>query len=93
MRFAAVCLIAFIPLAAQAALPPMYQNNKDLDVLVDWVKSHHRVVESLKMIDFQTLTVHFDEDCIAYFKREPVKNQMPGPAPPLRFDHATCPVE
>ena len=93
MRVPVFCLFILLSTSAQAALPPLYQNNKDFDVMVDWVRAHPQVMESLRRIDFETYTVHFGRDCEAIFTREPQKDAVPGPAPPLRFDNATCPVD
>ena len=50
----ALGLLLSLPLLAspaRAALPPQYQNAKDLDALVAFVKAHHRVIASLEGID------------------------------------------
>lgn len=74
-----------------AALPPRYQNERDLDVLVSFVHSHPEVLESLRSIDFDRMQVRYGSDCVAQFGRGEVP-PMPGPAPALRFESSTCPI-
>ena len=85
--------ILFIPLAAQAALPPAAQNSTDLRELVAFVEQHRKVVETLKLIDFQNYTIHFGEDCRAVFGRDKPKSNAPGPAPRLVFQHTNCELD
>jgi len=77
---------------ASAALPPVYQNAKDLDVMVAFVQQHRVVMESLRTIDLQNKTVHFGADCTARFDRAPRASPRPGPAAALEFRDATCAV-
>ena len=37
-----------------AALPPKYQNLKDLEVLVEFIKAHDMISSALKSIDLET---------------------------------------
>ena len=80
---------------AIAALPPQYQNVKDLEVMVNYVKTHPNVAATLKSIDLETKTVTFSEDCQITFERKPSTKPlgMVGPAEPLQFKATTCPVQ
>lgn len=77
--------------ATSAALPPRYQNQRDLEVLVSFVHAHPEVLESLRSIDFDRMQVRYGSDCVAQFGRGEVP-AMPGPAPALRFESSTCPI-
>lgn len=79
------------PLAALAALAPVHQNPKDLAVLVGFAHQHPQVMARLRAIDLEHLQVRFGEDCVAQFARAPAP-QQPGPASPLAFKDANCPV-
>lgn len=78
--------------SAFAALPPRYQNIKDLDVMVDYIKGHPEVASTLKSIDFLEYTIYFGDGCKAVFERKP--NTKPpgwvGPAGPLEFKESNC---
>ena len=80
---------------AKAALAPHYQNERDLDVITNFIKIHPTIMSGLKSIDFQKYTVYFGKDCIAVFGRE--STQKPpgwvGPADPLEFKNSNCPVD
>lgn len=80
---------------SEAALPPQYQNAKDLDVMVTFVHQRPRVMSSLRSIDFQSYTIHFGKDCQAVFGRAstPKPPGWAGPADPLEFKSSTCPVD
>ena len=41
-----------------AALPPQYQNAKDLDVMVEYVKAHPAVAAAIRSIDMQNYVIH-----------------------------------
>jgi hypothetical protein len=86
-------LLATLP--ASAALPPQYQNRRDLEVMLDFIQTHPRVEAGLNAIDLDDYTVRFGRDCIARFVREtsPKPPGWVGPADPLVFDSATCPVD
>jgi len=94
-----LCLAAVIAAApvtaAQAALPPDAQNSDDLDAMIAFVHENPTVLRTLRVIDVENLSVHWGEDCTAYFGRNAKENAepMPGPLPPLVFDHATCPID
>jgi hypothetical protein len=80
--------------ASHAALPPQYQNAKDLDVMVAFVKQHAVVMSSLRSLDLQAQVIHFGKDCQAVFGRAstPKPPGWAGPADPLEFKNSTCPV-
>lgn len=81
--------------AAEAALPPQYQNAKDLDVMVAYVRQKPRVMSSLRSLDLQAKIVYFDKDCQIVFGRAstPKPPGWAGPADPLEFKSSTCPVD
>lgn len=77
-----------------AALPPQYQNGKDLDVMVDYIKEHPEVASTLKSIDLSKYTIYFGDGCEAVFGRKSTI-KLPGwvgPADPLEFKELNCPV-
>lgn len=80
---------------ANAALPPQYQNAKDLDVMVDFLKGHELVMGSLQSIDIAHYVIHFGNGCQAVFGRafKFHPNGWVGPADPLEFKRSTCPVQ
>jgi len=82
-----------VPSPAVAALPPWAQMLNDLQVLVDFIAAHDEVAESLRLIDMESHTIHYDEDCMVVFVRGEVEEVMPGPAPDLEFSHSTCELE
>ncbi len=74
-----------------AALAPLYQNPKDLAVMLAFVQQHPQVMQSLRSIDLENQVVHFGDGCKAQFGRAAAP-AMPGPAPALVFKSASCPV-
>lgn len=88
----------FFAASAHAALPPDAQNMKDLGVMMDFIGAHPAVSRTVRQLDLDTNTVHWGDDCIAYFVRDVPEGgedsvPMPGPQPPLVFGHATCPID
>jgi len=80
---------------AYAALPPQYQNTKDMDVMVDFVKHHPVVAERLKSIDIHGFSIFYGGNCRAEFGRKAVF-YLPGwvgPAAPLEFKRSNCNVK
>lgn len=75
-----------------SALPPRYQNEKDLNVMVEFVKSHAIVMNGLSSIDFDAKIVHYNQKCKIYFKRKSAIHPKGwvGPAETLVFDRASC---
>jgi hypothetical protein len=90
-----ILMAAGVVSASNAALPPRYQNVKDLAVMVAFVRSHPLVASSLKSVDLDTYTVHYKGNCKAVFGRK-ARIRPPGwvgPAAPLEFKRSNCPVE
>ena len=91
-----MCLLTMVVVEpAQSALPPQYQNIKDLDVMVHFVKAHAMVAESLRRIDLDGHVILFGNDCKAQFGRKHVERPAgwAGPAEPLEFVKSNCPVD
>jgi hypothetical protein len=80
---------------AIAALPPQYQNIKDVEVMVNYVKANPDVAGTLKSIDLENKTINYGKDCQVSFERKPSTKPvaMVGPAEPLQFKAKTCPAE
>ncbi|MGB1309931.1 MAG: hypothetical protein ACPG47_01915 [Leucothrix sp.] len=80
---------------AYSALPPESQNEKDLDVMLSYVKAHPDVLSSLQAIDLGILTVYYGEGCSAEFTRKVVDRPKGwvGPAEPLVLKKNFCPEE
>ncbi|MBE9240892.1 hypothetical protein [Synechocystis salina] len=75
-----------------AALPPQYQNIKDLEVMVNYVKENPDVAATLKSIDLANQTINYGQDCQIRFERKPSNNPpgWVGPAEPLQFKAVNC---
>jgi hypothetical protein len=80
-------------MALHAALAPQYQNAKDLDFIVSYIKQHVAVSATLRLIDMQNHAVHFGAQCVVQFQRGEARSNAPGPAPSLEFKSANCPVD
>jgi hypothetical protein len=80
---------------AIAALPPRYQNIKDLSVMVDYIKEHPEIASSLKSIDFSEYAIYFGNDCKAVFGRKSTIKPpgWVGPADLLEFKESNCSVK
>lgn len=90
--------------AIYAALPPQYQNQADLQVMVDYVNQNEMVAVGLQYIDFNNKTVTYKQyiraakqhdknvwvTCIAKFDRREPEFKGPGPAGVLYFSSASC---
>ncbi len=81
------------PVSVSAALAPVYQNERDLGVMVEFVRSHPLVLESLRSIDLERRLVRYGGHCVAQFDRPRSATTMPGPAPALRYIGANCPIK
>lgn len=94
MRIVFVAMLV-LTMDAGAALEPRYQNMKDLDVMIHFIKQHPVVLSRLKSIDFQAFTIRFGNHCEVTFTRESIPRPpgWSGPADSLRFKHASCPVD
>jgi hypothetical protein len=88
-----LCALSATCTPLHAALAPQYQNAKDLDVMVSYVKQHDRVLATLRSISMRAYVIHFGDDCKVQFARAPSKSTAPGPAPNLVFESASCPVD
>lgn len=79
----------------QAASPLQVQNEKDLDLMLSYVKSHSEVLSSLQAIDLGVLTVYYGEGCSAEFTRKVVERPegWVGPAESLVLKKNFCPEE
>ncbi len=75
-----------------AALPPEHQNIKDLDVMVEFVKTHPKVAATIRKISVVDRKVYFGAGCKAVFVRKPSAHPAgwAGPAAPLVFKRSTC---
>ena len=90
-----IIFLSILLLAAQyafAALPPQYQNIRDLDVMVDYIKEHPEVASTLESIDFTEYAIHYGNGCKAIFKRKTTVRPpgWVGPAEPLEFKELNC---
>lgn len=91
-----IILLAFISVQlASAALPPQFQNTKDLKVMVAFIEAHPKISSSLESIDLKGFNVFYNGGCKASFSRK--KRIMPkgwvGPAATLEFIQSTCDIE
>ena len=77
---------------ASAALPPQYQNMKDLDVIVEYIREHPEVAAGLRSIDLGALTVYYGHHCKAVFGRKAIAKPpgWVGPADPLELKSSGC---
>ena len=92
-KFKFSCLaLCFFTGSAGAALPPDYQNEKDLLAIVSYIKSDHEVLSSLRLIDLPELTVYYGDSCRVQFARKLVKRDAGwvGPAEPIEFKAKEC---
>ena len=87
--------LLFVSQMTCAALPPKYQNMKDLNVIIEFIKRHELVLETLVTIDFKSYTVHYGKSCKAIFGRKhvPKPEGWVGPEDPLEFKHSNCEID
>jgi len=96
MKHVFLTLILLFGSVAEAALPPVYQNAKDLAVMVNFIENNEGVMEQLKVIDFENKKIHFGvfsaDECHVAFKREVQERPFGwvGPAGPLVHDYTMC---
>lgn len=96
MKKVVLTIVFFCSQATYAALPPRYQNTKDLDVIIGFISEHPKVVSTLKLIDFERYTVFFGDECKALFGRRVSIKPMDGwvgPADPLEFKSSNCDID
>ncbi|WP_395771223.1 hypothetical protein [Arenimonas sp.] len=88
-------LLFLLALPAQAALPPQYQNRRDLDVMLAFIQQYPRVEAGLNGIDLDAYTVRYEGECIASFIRD-VQPKPPGwigPMDPIVFKSSSCDLD
>jgi hypothetical protein len=92
-RMILLSIILLFAQSAMAALPPRYQNIKDLDVMVEYIKGHPEIAATLKAVDFSEHTIFYGNGCKAVFDRKSAvkPSGWVGPAAPLEFKRSTCP--
>ena len=90
-----ILILIVISTYSLAALPPQYQNEKDLNVMIGFIKKHPKVISALKKIDFNAKIVYFDDECEAVFSRKhkPKPEGWVGPADPLEFKKSNCEID
>lgn len=88
-------VLLFLSQTAYAALPPRYQNMRDLDLMVNFISEHKLILSTLKSIDFENYTIHYKNGCRAIFGRKetPKPPGWVGPADPLEFKRSTCSID
>ena len=59
MKKIAIILLLCCSQSSFSALPPAFQNTKDLDVMLRFIKSHPKVLSTLQSIDFKHKNVYF----------------------------------
>jgi hypothetical protein len=75
-----------------AALPPRYQKMKDLDVMVDYIRTHQKILSTLGQIDLITYSIYYNYNCRIHFERK-TSFHLPGwvgPAEDLVFKSNKC---
>lgn len=84
-----LCVVGVV----SAALPPQYQNERDLTVILDYIKANPDVLSGLQAIDLTAMSVYYGDGCSARFARKFVDQSegLAGPAAPLEFVEASCP--
>lgn len=95
MKALMIVMVVFSVGTASAALPPQAQQNRDLEVMQQFVQAHSYVQQTLRFIDSTNFIVHYAEDCEARFsrKRRFVLPGWVGPEAPLVFQHSNCRIE
>ena len=90
-RFFCLVFCCFTSLA-QAALPPDFQNEKDLADIIAYIKSDHEVLSDLRVIDLAELAVYYGDSCRIQFARKVVKREAGwvGPKEPIEFKAKDC---
>ena len=86
-KISLILLTLLLSQYTMAALPTKYQNMRDLDAIIKFIKSHDVIMASLKSIDFEESTVYFGYRCQALFGRTKVKREQgwTGPASSFEF--------
>ncbi|WP_026339392.1 hypothetical protein [Psychromonas ossibalaenae] len=94
-RMIVLLFILLLSTNSPAALPPQYQNSRDLDVITAFIKKHEKVISTLTSVDFEKFVIYFEDDCKAIFARKeiPKPSGWVGPADPLEFKFSTCSLD
>ncbi|MGE4403757.1 MAG: hypothetical protein AB7F61_19105 [Desulfobulbus sp.] len=94
-KFLFLSTILLIAQYSFAALPPQYQNIKDIDIMVDYIKKNEEVASTLESIDFLQYVIYYGNGCKAVFGRKSTLKPLGwvGPAEQLEFKKIICPVE
>ena len=50
-----------------SALPPLYQNDRDLNVILKFLEKHPIVKSGLNSIDFDAKVIYYNRECKVYF--------------------------
>ena len=82
----------FILEVSYAALPPRFQKIKDLDVMVDYIRTHQKVASTLGQIDLRNYSINYNYNCRIIFERK-TSFHLPGwvgPAEDLVFKSDRC---
>ncbi len=96
MKHVFLTLILLFGSVANSALPPVYQNAKDLTVMVNFIENNEEAMEGLKEIDFRAKRIRWESytgECTAVFTREYVDHGpggWVGPAEPLVHEITNC---
>ena len=95
MKILLSTLLLLLMTQSYAALPPEYQNEKDLNVMVQYINKYSKVISTLQQIDFKTKTVYFGDNCwVKFARKEQHKPQgWVGPAAPLVFSKSNCKID
>ena len=90
-----IILLLIVTTSSLAALPPKYQNEKDLNVMVKFIKEHPKVISTLKQLDFKSKVIYFSDDCSAVFgrKHKSKPKDWVGPADPLEYKKSNCEID
>lgn len=90
-----IIVLSIITNISLAALPPEYQNEKDLKVMINFIQEHENVISTLKSVDFSAKVIHFGDGCTAKFgRRHSAKpKRWVGPADPLEFKKSNCEID
>ena len=90
-----IVLLFTLTLPAHAALPPKYQNRRDLEDILAFIQQHPRIEAGLNAIDLDAYTVRYERECIATFVRD-VQPKPPGwvgPLDPIIFKSSSCDLD
>lgn len=78
---------------AVGALPPKFQNIKDVKAMLEVIESNDLMASGLQSINLDEGAVYFRDECRAFFRRNTPEDQpqgFVGPAAPLVLDYIEC---